>query len=78
VAADLGKVLIIVGAFISLVGSLLWLGGDRIENLPIGRLPGDIFFQGDRVTFYFPLTTGILLSIAVSGLWWLVRLLSGR
>ena len=41
-------------------------------NLPLGRLPGDIVYRGKNTTFYFPLATSILLSLALSGLFYLI------
>ena len=43
-----------------------WLG-----RIGLGRLPGDILIQGDGATFYFPLVTCLLISIVLSGLFWL-------
>ncbi|MCH7986029.1 MAG: DUF2905 domain-containing protein [Acidobacteria bacterium] len=36
----------------------------------IGRLPGDIILKRDNFTFYFPLATGLVLSVVVSFLFW--------
>ena len=62
--ADLGKLLIILGAILIAAGLLLTLFG-RL-HLPIGRLPGDILYRGKSTTFYFPLATSILISILVT------------
>jgi hypothetical protein len=35
-------------------------------GLPLGRLPGDIFYRGKNATFYFPLATSLLLSVVLS------------
>ncbi len=43
----------------------------RLARLGLGRLPGDIFIQRDGFTFYAPITTGILLSVALSLILWL-------
>ncbi len=56
----LGRTLIVLGAVIALVGVLLAVGS------PLGRLPGDIAVRGDRWSFYFPLGTFILISVALS------------
>lgn len=76
--SEVGKTLVAIGAGILLLGSLLWLSDGTLKNMPIGRLPGDILLQNDRFTFYFPLTTGILLSLGLSALLWLGRLISHR
>ncbi len=52
----LGIVLVALGGVLLLAGKLPWLG----------RLPGDFAFKGKRVTFYFPLTTSIILSIVLT------------
>lgn len=62
--------LILFGGLIVLVGVLLSLGG-KISWL--GRLPGDIFVQRDNFSFYFPLTTSLLLSVLLSLLFFLFR-----
>jgi len=51
-----GVLLALVGLGILLAGKIPWLG----------RLPGDILVQKKHVTFYFPLTTSLLLSILLS------------
>jgi hypothetical protein len=56
----LGKGLILLGLILVIVGGILLLW----PRIPwIGKLPGDIFFKGDKVTFYFPITTCIIISI---------------
>jgi hypothetical protein len=66
---DLGKLLIVFGLFVILVGLVLVLAG----RLPwIGRLPGDISIQRGPWTFYFPLATCLLLSGALTLLFWLI------
>lgn len=68
--ADLGKTLIIIGAVAIVIGALLILSG----KLPwIGRLPGDISIKNENFSFYFPLTTCIILSAAISFIFWLFR-----
>ncbi len=37
----------------------------------LGRLPGDIAINRENVSFYFPITTGILVSIALTLAFWL-------
>jgi len=67
--AQFGKILIITGAVIAVIGAILMLSG----KLPwIGRLPGDIMVQKKNFTFYFPIATCILLSIIISIIFWLI------
>ena len=61
---NLGKLIVVLGAILIAVGVLLVLLGRT--GLPIGRLSGDIVYRRRNFTFYFPLTTSILLSIVLS------------
>ncbi len=61
--AGFGKILIYVGILLVIIGLVVTLMG-RIPWL--GHLPGDIAIQRGRFTFYFPLTTCILISVIVS------------
>jgi len=61
---DLGKVLIALGVFLLVAGIVLVMLGKT--GLPIGRLPGDIFYRGKNTSFYFPLATSIVLSVVLS------------
>ena len=66
----LGKMLIIFGIVIIAIGLLLVLG----EKIPwLGKLPGDILVKRDEFSFYFPITTCILISIILSLLFWIFR-----
>ncbi|MDI6764556.1 MAG: DUF2905 domain-containing protein [Thermodesulfobacteriota bacterium] len=59
----LGKMLVLLGVFIILMGLLLMMG----DKIPwIGRLPGDIVIKKEKFTFYFPLTTSILISLLIT------------
>lgn len=71
---DLGKLLIAAGLFLASLGALLWLSG-HVPWLRLGRLPGDIHIERDGFSFYFPITTMILLSLLFSGLFWLWQVL---
>jgi hypothetical protein len=62
--ADLGRLVIIFGVVMVIIGGLLMLGGRM--HLPIGRLPGDIVYRGKNTTVYFPLVTSIVISIVLS------------
>ena len=68
---DLGRILIYLGAVLVVAG-LLILGLSRL-NLPIGRLPGDLSWQGKGWSFSFPLATSILLSVLLSLLLWAIN-----
>ena len=68
---EFGRTLILVGVLLVVVGLAVTFGG----RLPIrlGRLPGDIAIHGKNSSFYFPLTTCILLSVLLSLVMWLLR-----
>lgn len=59
----IGKPLIIIGIFLVLMG-LFFTFGAKIPWL--GRLPGDIIIHKKNFSFYFPVTTCILISVALS------------
>jgi hypothetical protein len=60
---SLARVLIVCGVVLALLGGLLLLAG----KIPfLGRLPGDIIIHRENWSFYFPLTTSILLSILLT------------
>ena len=65
-----GRMLIILGGLLILVGLLLNYGG-RIPWL--GKLPGDIRIERENFSFYFPLATSLLVSLLLSLLFWLFR-----
>ena len=65
--ADFGRMLVILGVVLIAVGGLLWLGGAVGGKVPfLGRLPGDIHVERGNWSFYFPLTTSIILSIVLT------------
>lgn len=59
---DLGKVLFMVGAALMVLGLFLSLVG----HVPWLNLPGDIHIRREKFSFYFPLTTSILISLFLS------------
>jgi hypothetical protein len=71
----LGKWLILFGSVAVLLGVLL-LMSDRIPFL--GKLPGDISIKRENVQLYIPLTTSLVLSLLVTGLFWIVSRYRGK
>lgn len=69
--SELGELLMVLGGILLLLG-LLFVGLGR-THLPLGHLPGDIYYHGKNVTFYFPLTTCLLLSVVVSAIFYLIK-----
>lgn len=59
----IGKVLLIVGGIIVIIGLLLIFS----HHIPfLGKLPGDIFIKRDGFSFYFPIVTLLLLSVLIT------------
>ena len=66
----LGRTLIIIGLLIVAAGVLVTFA----DKVPwIGRLPGDIYIKRGNFTFFFPLTTSILISAVLTLLFYLFR-----
>jgi hypothetical protein len=66
----LGKMFILLGILMIVLGLFLWLG----DKIPwIGRLPGDILVKKENFTFYFPIVTCIIMSIILTILFSLFR-----
>jgi hypothetical protein len=67
----LGRLLITLGIVLVAAGLLVTFAG----RLPfrLGRLPGDIYIHGRNSSFYFPLTTCIVLSALFSLVLWIWR-----
>ena len=61
--------LIIAGVVLIVVG-VAW---PFLAKLGLGRLPGDIRIEREGFSFYFPLTTGLIISIVLSLILWLLR-----
>jgi hypothetical protein len=61
---EIGKLFMIVGVFLFLLGVIVTFS-DKLPFSP-GRLPGDIFYQKGNFSFYFPISTSIILSLVLS------------
>jgi Protein of unknown function (DUF2905) len=59
---ELGRVLLVIGVVLVVVGGLAMLG----VRLPFGKLPGDIVIQGERATIYIPLGTMLVVSVVLT------------
>lgn len=62
-----GRIFIILGVVLIIFGIVLTAGG----RLNLGRLPGDIVVERENFRFYFPVMTGIVLSIVISVVLWI-------
>ena len=67
---EFGRTFVVLGVVLIAVG-FLFLFGDRLP-IKLGRLPGDIVYEGERTKFYFPITSCLLLSALASVVFWLV------
>jgi hypothetical protein len=67
---ELGKLLVILGVIIVLIGFALWTG---IGVGWFGRLPGNIRIERGHSTFYFPIVTCIIISVMLSLIFSLFR-----
>ncbi len=67
---SMGKMLIILGVVLIVIG-LAFTWGPKIPWL--GKLPGDISIKKDNFSFYFPITTSIIISIILTILFSIFR-----
>ena len=66
---DIRRILIVAGAVL-LAAGLLW---PLLLRLGLGRLPGDIAIARGNFRFYFPIVTSLVVSVALTLLFWLFR-----
>lgn len=60
---SLGKTFLIIGGLLVVIGLVLIYA----PSLPwLGRMPGDIHYQGKNIQVFFPITTCIILSILIT------------
>ena len=67
---DIGKLLVVLGLLLTVVGALLCTDFGRTW---LGRLPGDIHFTRGNFGFYFPLATCLLVRVLLTLLTWLFK-----
>jgi hypothetical protein len=61
---NIARYIMIGGIILFLIGGGVYLAAKF--GLPLGRLPGDIRIEGENSSFYFPLTTSILVSVVLT------------
>lgn len=66
-----GKYIIAIGAILIVLGIIWYYWGDKLSF--IGRLPGDIRIERDNFSFYFPITTMIIVSVLLNLIFRLFR-----
>ena len=59
---ELGRIVLIIGIGLVVIGGLAVLG----VRLPFGRLPGDIAIEGERGGIYIPIATMIIISVVLT------------
>jgi hypothetical protein len=66
----MGRILIVIGLVVAVVGLVMVFAG----KIPfLGKLPGDFLFRGKNFSFYFPLTTSILISVILTLVLWFIN-----
>ncbi len=60
----IARYLMLGGIIIFLIGGGIFLAAKF--GIPLGRLPGDIRIEGENGSFYFPITSSILVSVILS------------
>jgi drug/metabolite transporter (DMT)-like permease len=66
---EFGKVLVIIGVVLAVIGALLWSGYGKW----LGQLPGDLHYTRGQSSFHFPIVTCLFISALLSLLFWLFR-----
>jgi hypothetical protein len=62
VTPEIGRILLIIGLVLVVVGALAMVG----VRLPFGRLPGDIAIEGERGGFFFPIASMLIISVILT------------
>lgn len=70
-ANELARLLIILGILLVLIGGLILYFGNLFSWF--GRLPGDIRIKRDGFSFYFPITTMLLISLVLNLIFRLIK-----
>lgn len=73
----LGKTLFWFGLLFVAIGVLL-MAAPKLPLGRLGRLPGDIVVQRKNFTVYLPLATSLVLSVALTLVFWVLSLFSGK
>lgn len=61
---SLARTLMVVGIIVFIIGGGLYLSAKF--GIPLGRLPGDIRIEGENGSFYFPITSSVLVSVLLT------------
>ncbi|MGD1103406.1 MAG: DUF2905 domain-containing protein [Terriglobia bacterium] len=74
---QMGRFLVIIGIVLVVLG-LMVMAGSKFSFFGLGRLPGDIAYKGKNFQFYFPIVSCLVLSAAVTLVFWVISLLSRK
>lgn len=66
---------LVLAGIVLIVAGLLW---GPLTRLGLGRLPGDIVIERENFRLYIPITSAILISVVLSVLLTLIRMILGR
>ena len=71
----MGKMLVVCGVIVAGIGLVLMF----FDKIPfLGKLPGDINIKREHFQFFFPITSGIIISILLSAALWLFSHFKGK
>ena len=70
----IGKMMVVAGLALAGAGLLIW----GLGRMGFRGLPGDIRYESEHVRVYFPIVTSIVLSLALTLLFWLAQILRRR
>ena len=64
----MAKIFIFIGIIFIIIGLILYF----FKDFPLFHLPGDIIIKKGNFTFYFPITSSILISIVLSFVFYII------
>lgn len=73
---SVARYLILGGIILILLGGGMYLAAKF--GIPLGRLPGDIRIEGENGSFYFPITSSILVSVVLTILFNIISRFLGK
>lgn len=73
---SVARYLILGGIILILLGGGVYLAAKF--GIPLGRLPGDIRIEGENGSFYFPITSSILVSVVLTILFNIISRFLGK
>ena len=74
---QLGRFLVIIGVVLVVLGLIL-MAGSKFSFFGLGRLPGDIAYKGKNFQFYFPIVTCLVLSAALTLVFWVISFVTRK